>query len=32
VLNAEYAVRITADCYGKDAMEAVRFAQSILGE
>ena len=31
VLTPEYAARIGADAYGKDAMEAVRYAQSIIG-
>ncbi len=30
VLNAEYAARIGADAYGKDAMEAVRCAEMLL--
>ena len=30
VLTPEYAARIGADAYGKDAMEAVRYAQSIM--
>ena len=30
VLNAEYAAAIGADYYAKDAMEGVRYAQSIL--
>ena len=30
VLTAEYAAKIGADAYAKDAMEAVRFAQEIL--
>ena len=29
VLTADYADRIGADAYGKDAMAAVRYAQSI---
>jgi 5-methyltetrahydrofolate--homocysteine methyltransferase len=29
VLNAEYAERIGADFYAKDAMEAVRLAESM---
>ena len=29
VLNAEYASAIGADCYAKDAMEAVRYAEQI---
>jgi 5-methyltetrahydrofolate--homocysteine methyltransferase len=31
VLTAEYAAKIGADAYAKDAMEGVRFAQSIIG-
>ncbi len=31
VLNAEYAQRIGADFYAKDAMEGVRYAESIKG-
>ncbi len=30
VLNAEYAARIGADFYGSDAMETVRYAESLL--
>lgn len=30
VLTAEYAARIGADCYARDAMETVRYAESIL--
>ena len=30
VLNEEYAVAIGADCYAKDAMEAVRWAEKLL--
>ncbi|MBR6728217.1 MAG: cobalamin-dependent protein, partial [Clostridia bacterium] len=30
VLTAEYAAAIGADFYGKDAMEAVRYAESLL--
>ncbi len=30
VLTAEYAAKIGADAYAKDAMEGVRFAQSVL--
>ncbi len=29
VLNAEYAARIGADCYAKDAMETVRYADAV---
>ncbi len=29
VLNPEYAARIGADCYCKDAMEAVRYAETL---
>lgn len=32
VLTAEYAELIKADSYGRDAMEAVRYAQSVFGE
>ncbi|MBQ7322738.1 MAG: homocysteine S-methyltransferase family protein [Clostridia bacterium] len=32
VLNRDYAERIGADFYGKDAMEAVRYAEQICGE
>ncbi len=31
VLNAEYAKKIGADAYGKDAMEAVRYAEKMIG-
>ena len=31
VLTAEYAERIGADAYAKDAMEGVRFAQAVIG-
>ena len=31
VLTPEYAEKIGADAYGKDAMAAVRYAQSIIG-
>ncbi len=31
VLTPDYASRIGADAYGKDAMEAVRYAQQIIG-
>ncbi len=31
VLTQEYADKIGADAYGKDAMEAVRYAESLLG-
>ncbi len=31
VLTPEYAARIGADAYGKDAMAAVRYAQEIVG-
>ena len=30
VLNPEYAQRISADAYGKDAMECVRYCESLL--
>ncbi|MBQ8350768.1 MAG: homocysteine S-methyltransferase family protein [Clostridia bacterium] len=32
VLNREYAARIGADCYAKDAMEAVRCAEQLVKE
>ena len=32
VLTAEYAAAIGADCYAKDAMEIVRYAESFLQE
>ena len=32
VLNREYAERIGADRYAKDAMEAVRYAEDIIGQ
>ena len=32
VLTPEYADKIHADAYGKDAMEAVRIAKALLGE
>ena len=32
VLTEEYAARIGADAYGKDAMEAVRYAERVNGE
>ena len=32
VLTEEYAERIGADAYGKDAMEAVRFAERVNSE
>ena len=32
VLNREYAERIGADKYAKDAMETVRYAEKINGE
>jgi 5-methyltetrahydrofolate--homocysteine methyltransferase len=32
VLNAEYSKRIGADFYSKDAMGAVRFAESVFGD
>ena len=32
VLNAEYAQRIGADAYARDAMEAVRCAEALLNE
>ena len=31
VLNREYAADIGADFYGKDAMEAVRYAEEVNG-
>ena len=32
VLTQEYADRIGADCYAKDAMETVRYAETFLGD
>ena len=32
VLNAEYAKAIGADAYAKDAMETVRYAESVFNE
>ena len=31
VMTQEYADRIGADCYAKDAMETVRFADKVFG-
>ena len=31
VLTAEYAAAMGADCYAADAMETVRFAESVIG-
>lgn len=31
VMTQEYADRISADCYAKDAMETVRFADKVFG-
>ena len=32
VLTEEYAKKIGADAYGKDAMAAVRFAENVYAE
>ena len=31
VLTREYAMQIGADGYGADAMDAVRYAESVIG-